>query len=102
MPCRDAVKLGDASRRKPRIVEVERIQRSLAGRSHASLRLFLAVEESLHQPLRLAGQERLPEYADAEIDRFRQRQFLPLAKQRLLRAQRFGTAFEQRVDRMLD
>ncbi len=31
-----------------------------------------------------------------------QRQFLPLSHQRLLRAQRFGTTFQQRPDRMLD
>ena len=65
VPCRGAVKFGNAPRRKPRIVEIERFQHSLAGRSHASLRLFLAVEKSLHQPLRLTGQERLSKYADA-------------------------------------
>ena len=86
VPCRGAVEFGNARRREPRIVEIERIQRSLAGRSHVALRLFLAVEKSLHQPLRLAGQEGLSEHADAEIDRLRQRQFLPLAQQRLLRA----------------
>ena len=64
---------------------------SLAGGSHAFLRLFLAVEETLHQPLRLAGQEGLPEHADAEIDGLGQRQFLPLAHQRLLRAQDLRT-----------
>ena len=70
--------------------------------SCAALRLSLAVEKSLHQPLRLAGQEGLPEHADAEVDGLRQRQFFPLPQQRLLRAQRFRTAFEQRLDRMLD
>ena len=44
---------------------------------------------------RLIGQERFPEHADAEIDRLRQRQFLPLPQQRFLRAQRLGPAFEQ-------
>ena len=85
MPCRRAVKLGHVPRRKDRIIEIKRIQRTLAGRSHAFLRLSLPVEKSLHQPLRLAGQERLPEHADAEIDGFRQRQLLPLPQQRLLR-----------------
>ena len=66
MPCRGAVELGHAPRREVRIVEVERIERALAGRSHASLRLFLPVEKSLHQPLRLAGQEGLSEHADAQ------------------------------------
>ena len=37
------------------------------------LLLPLAIDKSLHQPLRLAGQERLPEYADAEIDGLLQR-----------------------------
>jgi hypothetical protein len=57
MPCRRAVEFGNAARRESGIVEIERFQRSLAGRSHASHPLFLAVEKSLHQPLRLAGQE---------------------------------------------
>src|SRR5882757_11265214 len=42
------------------------------------------VEKFLHHPLRLAGQEGLSEYADAEVDGFRQRQFFPLPQQRLL------------------
>ena len=70
MPCCDAVKFGDTPRSEPRVVEIERFQRSLAGRSHVSLRLFLAVEKPLHQPLRLAGQEGLSEYADAQVDGF--------------------------------
>ena len=44
----------------------------------------------------------MPEHADAEIDGFRQRQFFPLPQQRLLRPQRLGSAFEQRLDRVLD
>ena len=42
------------------------------------------------------------EHADAEIDGLRQRQLLPLPQQRLLRAQRLGAAFEQRLHRVLD
>ena len=36
-----------------------------------------------------------------EIDGFFQRQFLPLPQQRLLRAQRLGAAFQQRLDGVL-
>ena len=35
--------------------------------------LPLPVDKTLHQPLRLAADERLPEHADAEIDGFLQR-----------------------------
>ena len=93
--CRGAVKLGDAPGRKARIVEVERIQRSLAGRSHAFLRLSLAVEKSLHQPLRLAGQETTARILGDQVDGLVSGSSSHLRQQRLLRAQRFGAAFEQ-------
>src|ERR1700722_6580367 len=64
--------------------------------------LPLPLDKSLHQPLRLAGQEGLPEHADAEVDRLLQRQFLPLPEQGFLRAQGFRRAFEQGGDGMLD
>lgn len=46
--------------------------------------LFSSVEKCLHVTLRFAGQERFPEYADAEIDRFRKRKLFPLSQKRLL------------------
>ena len=64
--------------------------------------LPLAIDKSLHQPLRLAGQEGLPEYADAQLDGFLQRQVFPLAEQGFLRAQGFRSAFQQGRDRLLD
>src|SRR6202008_551195 len=48
--------------------------------------LPLPIDECLHQALGLVGEERLSEHADAQIHRFLQRQFLPLAQQHLLRA----------------
>src|SRR5882762_4265912 len=60
------------------------------------------VEKALHHPLRLAGQEGFSEHADAEIDGFGQRQFLPLMQQCLLRSQGLRPAFEQRLDGVLD
>src|SRR5262249_46285144 len=71
-----ALALGRVSDREDRIVEIEGAGGALAGRSHAAP-LARAVEEAAHHPLRLAGQEGLAECADAEIDGFAQRQFLP-------------------------
>src|SRR5450759_884589 len=82
-----------------------RVSDSLRGGSSAYddiSMLPLPVDKCLHQPLRLAGQERLPEYADAEVDGFLQRQLLPLPEQGFLRAQRFRSAFQQGLDRLLD
>src|SRR4029450_6065769 len=64
--------------------------------------LALAVEEALHHALRLASQERLAELADAEIDGLGERQFLPMAAQLFLGAQRVGAAFQQRLHGVLD
>src|SRR5258705_10424533 len=64
--------------------------------------LPLPINKALHQPVRLVGKERPPEYADAEVDGFLERQFFPLAEQRFLRTQRFRTAFEQGFNRALD
>src|SRR5258706_8775596 len=61
--------------------------------------LPLPINKALHQPVRLVGKERPPEYADAKVDGFLKWQFFPLAEQGFLRTQRFRTAFEQGFDR---
>jgi hypothetical protein len=52
--------------------------------------------------VRLVGEERSPEYADAEVDGFLERQLFPLTEQGFLRTQRLRTAFEQGFNRALD
>src|SRR5258707_15475809 len=64
--------------------------------------LPLAINKALHQPVWLVGQERLPEYADAEVDGFLERQLFPLAGQGFLRTPRLPTPLEQGFYRALD
>ena len=56
----------------------------------------------MHQSLRLAGQIRLAEHADAEIDGFLQRQLFPLFQQGFLRPHGFGSTLEYGFDRLFD
>src|SRR6516164_6698000 len=65
-------------------------------------RLSFAIDKTLHQSRRFIRQVRPAEHADAQIDRFRQRQLLPLAEQSFLRAQRLGTASEKHRNGLLD
>src|SRR5512132_4214621 len=74
----------------------------LAGHDGFLCPLPLPLNKALHQPVRLVGQERSPEDADAEVDGFLERQLFPLPEQGFLRTQRFRTAFEQGFDRALD
>src|SRR6516164_5222129 len=64
--------------------------------------LSFALDKPLHQPLWFIREVRSGEHADAQIDRFRQRQLLPLAEQGFLRAQRLGTASEKHRNGLLD
>src|SRR5579872_534414 len=62
----------------------------------------LSVDKLLHQPLRLVGEKRAAEHANADVYSVCEREFLPLARQVFLGAQRLRSAFEQRLDQAFD